>query len=300
MSQTKTPLYEVSLSDAVKSEIAADLTDLGISSEGIEEFHNIYLQYSDLTALESVFLLAFEKDGELSNDCVIMRIGDRYPKGAFHLQDNLEHTFGFFTRKSMFDSIILSTLNLVTSQPRKKKNKLREDERRTSSLPNFIEDYCVCASLKEIREKIEKKVAKESLTQIKGYDKLKAYRNKRAAHYDRTFETERLLYSTIKELMRRIHDSIKVVYQRADEPLRSPVPRENTDAKVPISELDKLPEDKNFARCYVYTRRNDDIAIVRALKELEIRRLIEELLLFSPDSEKYQAILEDIETIKDS
>lgn len=296
MLQPPPPLFATFLSDEIKSEIKEDLTALCIASEGIEEFCQVYLQYSSLTALEKVFLLAFEKDGVLSNDCVIMKIGDVLPKEDFHLDLNLDRTFGFFARKSMFDSIVLSTLNLVklTHEPKTPNSKVHTP----SSLPNFKRDYCKDASLRDIEAKIDKEIGINAIKQIKGYQDLVDYRNQRAAHYDREFSVEGILYSTIKALMKRIYQAIKVVYPRATPPLESSSPRENVEGVVSKSEIPMLPKNKNFSSMFAYTYVTGDLSIVRALKEVEIKRLIEELQLYAPDSEEYNEILEEIERVK--
>ena len=183
-----------------KAQIDAELTCAGICPKGIEMFYSLYGQYCSLDAYDWMFRSCFMKDRQFTDDCVIMQFGDQCHKDGFKGRVPAElaaqHSFGSFTRKAMFDSIVLSTITLTIG-----------GHSNESSLCNFAK-HCPEA----IRKRIEDEISKESLEKIDGFKDLRKYRDKRAAHHDLNLGEIRLLYSTIEECIQRILRAMKVVY----------------------------------------------------------------------------------------
>ena len=99
-----------------KTQIDAELTCAGIPHEGIEMFYSLYGQFCSLDAHDWMFRSCFMKDGQVTDDCVIMQFGDGYTKDRSKApklaEVALQRYFGLFARKAMFDSIVLSTFTL--------------------------------------------------------------------------------------------------------------------------------------------------------------------------------------------
>ncbi len=239
-----------------KAKVDAELTCAGIPPEGIEMFYSLYGQYCLLDAYDWMFRSCFMKDGQFTDDCVIMQFGDLYPKDGF--KGSLaavvaQRSFGSLTLKSMFDSIVLSTLTLSIGKGK-----------RESSLRNFAKDHCPEA----IKKRIEDEISEESLEKIDGFEDLRKYRDKRAAHHDLNLGEIHLLYSPIEECIQRIRRAMKVVYPKLNW-------------TVDWKKLGIIREDWN-PDCCEWTTDPDEPFIVQSLKELAIRRLREKLQNLAP------------------
>lgn len=88
-----------------KTRIDAELTCAGIPHEGIEMFYSLYGQFCSLDAHDWMFRSCFMKDGQVTDDCVIMQFGDGYTKDRSKApklaEVALQRYFGSFTRKAM-------------------------------------------------------------------------------------------------------------------------------------------------------------------------------------------------------
>lgn len=264
-----------------KTQIVAELTCAGICPKGIEMFYRLYGQYSSLDAHDWMFRSGFMKDGQITDDCVIMQFGDGYTKDRSKApklaEVALQRYFGLFARKAMFDSIVLLTSSLSTG-----------DEECESSLLNFAEKHCPEA----ISKRIKHEISKESLKKIDGAKDLHLYRNKRAAHHDYGLDTDkiRLLYGAIEECIDRIFRVMNVVYPMP--------PRVDWRKREDIISRHRKPTQ--------WTTDPGEPFIVQFLKELAIRRRRGNLQLLEPSVENSKValmrdeILAEIEKIRAS
>ena len=240
-----------------KVQIDAELTCAGIPPEGIEMFYSLYGQYCLLDAYDWMFRSCFMKDGQVTDDCVIMQFGDLYPKdgfkGSIAAELVAQCSFGSLTRKAMFDSIVLSTLTLSIGR-----------HSNESSLCNFAK-HCPEAT----RKRIEDEISEESLEKIDGFKDLRKYRDKRAAHHDLNLGEIRLLYSPIEECIQRILRAMKVVYPKLNWTV-------DWKKREDIISRDWNPD------CCEWTTDPGEPFIVQFLKELAIRRLRERLQNLAP------------------
>lgn len=264
-----------------KVQIDAELTCAGIPPEGIEMFYSLYGQWASLDAHDWMFRSCFMKDGQATDDCVIMQFGDgytKYGKGRKSAEAAIQRYFGLFARTAMFDRIVLLISSLSTG-----------DEECESSLLNFAEKHCPEAISKRIKDEI----SVDNLKKIDGAKDLHLYRNKRAAHHDYGLETDkiRLLYGTIEECIDRIFRAMNVVYPMP--------PRVDWRKREDITSRHRKPTQ--------WTTDPGEPFIVQFLKELAIRRRWENLQLLEPFVEnsksarlKRKEILAEIEKIRAS
>lgn len=268
-----------------KARIDAELTCAGICPKGIEMFYSLYGQCSSLDAHDWMFRSCFMKDGQVTDECVIMQLGDgytKYGKGRKSAEAAIRRYFGLFARTAMFDRIVLLTSSLSTG-----------DGECESSLLNFAEKHCPEAI---ISKRIKHEISVDSLKKIDGAKDLHLYRNKRAAHHDYGLDTDkiRLLYGTIEECIDRIFRAMNVVYPmppRVDWKKREDVVGQNWN-----------PNHSSFE----WTTDPGEPFIVQSLKELAIRRRWENLQLLNPYVEDPKValmrdeILAEIEKIRAS
>lgn len=84
-----------------KTRIDAELTCAGICPM----FYSLYGQYCSLDAYDWMFRSCFMKDGQVTDDCVIMQFGDGYTKDRSKApklaEVALQRYFGLFARKAM-------------------------------------------------------------------------------------------------------------------------------------------------------------------------------------------------------
>ena len=223
-------------------------------------FYSLYGQYCLLDAYDWMFRSCFMKDGQVTDDCVIMQFGDLYPKAGFKGSIAAELvaqcSFGSLTRKAMFNSIVLSTLTLSIGKGK-----------RESSLRNFAKNHCPEA----IRKRIEEEISEESLEKIDGFEDLRKYRDKRAAHHDLNLGEIRLLYSPIEECIQRILRAMKVVYPGINWTV-------DWKKREDIVGQTWNPNHSSFK----WTTDPGEPFIVQSLKELAIRRLWEKLQNLAP------------------
>ena len=269
-------MIELCPGEKEKSQIDAELTCTGIPPEGIEMFYSLYGQYHLLDDYDWMFRSCFMKDGQVTDDCVIMQFGDWYTKGKKQREVAVQRSFGLFARKAMFDSIVLSTLTLSMGKGK-----------RESSLRNFAKDHCPEA----IKKRIEDEISEESLEKIDGFKDLRKYRDKRAAHHDLNLGEISLLYSPIEECIDRIFRAMNVVYPMP--------PRVDWRKREDIVSRDRQPPQ--------WTTDPGEPFIVQSLKELAIRRRWEKLQNLAPYVEnsefarlKRDEILAEIEKIRAS
>lgn len=224
--------HSVELKHKISSALVLSCPD--ISPKGKEAFHALNEQFSELECQDWIFRSCFVKDGQVSDDCVIMRFGDMWPEEGLRgvsADVGAQKMFGSFARDAMLDRMILSVVTLILGRG--------SDE---SSLLNFANKHCpeaIGAQIKDalkIEEEIQEPRAhcphcphckaklKEKSPRIKyscaieGFNELKTYRDKRAAHRDLKYGAGdiRLQYRTIEDCIQRILQAIRVVYPDAD------------------------------------------------------------------------------------
>lgn len=277
---TKYKMLEFCPGEEERARINVELTCAGICPKGIEMFYSLYGQYCLLDAYDWMFRSCFMKDLQFTDDCVIMQFGDLYPKDGFKggiaAELAAQHNFGSFTRKAMFNSIVLSTITLTIGR-----------HSNESSLCNFAK-HCPEA----IRKRIEDEISEESLEKIDGFEDLRKYRDKRAAHHDLNLGEIRLLYSTLEECVQRILRAMKVVYPELNWTV-------DWRKREDIVSQDRKPTQ--------WTTDPGEPFIVQSLKELAIRRRWEKLQNLAPYVEnsefarlKRDEILAEIEKIRAS
>lgn len=207
--------HSVELKHKISSALVLSYPD--ISPKGKEAFHALNEQFSELECQDWIFRSCFVKDGQVSDDCVIMRFGDMWPEEGLRgvsADVGAQKMFGSFARDAMLDRMILSVVTLILGRG--------SDE---SSLLNFANKHCPEAIGARIKDelKIEEEIQEESHRKkyscaIEGFDDMKTYRDKRAAHRDLKYGAGdiRLQYRTIEDCIQRILQAIRVVYPDAD------------------------------------------------------------------------------------
>lgn len=276
-------MIEWSPGEEEKARIDVELTCAGICPKGIEMFYSLYGQYCLLDAYDWMFRSCFMKDGQVTDDCVIMQFGDLFPKdgfkGSIAAELVAQCSFGSLTRKAMFDSIVLSTLTLSIGR-----------HSNESSLCNFAK-HCPEA----IRKRIEDEISEESLEKFDGFEDLRKYRDKRAAHHDLNLGEIHLLYSPIEECIQRILRAMKVVYPGINWTV-------DWKKREDIVGQTWNPNHSSFK----WTTDPGEPFIVQSLKELAIRRRWEKLQNLAPYVENSEValmrdeILAEIEKIRAS
>ena len=271
-------MVEWHLGEEEKARVDAGLTHAGLPPEGIKRFHSLYQQWASLDAHDWIFRSCFMKDGKVTNDCVIMRFGDGYPKDGLKgsAARGAQRIFGRLTRNAIFDRIVLSTLTMSIGHNQKE-----------SSLLKFAK-HCPEAISNRIKDEIN------SLKKIDGFEALRTYRNKRAAHHDLDYCEVQPLYSTVEKCLQRILQAMKVVYPEIDWMV---------DWK---KREDIISRTWNPNRCE-WTTDPGEPFIVQFLKELAIRRRWEDYNFLEPFVEKSEfaqskrkEILAEIEEIRAS
>ena len=248
-----------------------------IPDKGKEDFCQLWGQFRELEHLDWIIRSCFMKgetitednvfmrDGKFPDDNVIMRLGDTWPEelrglGADYAAQKM---FGLFSRSAMLAQMAICVTDFIMGT--------HSDD---SSLFNFVENYCP-----EKREDIwaELNINRDPVTKydcaIDGFDDLKTYRNKRAAHRSLKYDPHRKLkyggeeprvpkYATIEECIQRILQAMRVVYPEMDYWIDR---RKRSD----IPDRPRSPNE--------WTMDSGEPFIVQNLKELVIRRLRDSL-----------------------
>ena len=278
---TKYQMLFLDLSVETKRKIdrSLELICPDISLEGKEAFYDIDRQFSELECQDWIFRSCFVKDTKVTDDCVIIRFGDFWPEEGLrgvNADVAAQRMFGSFARDAMLDRMILSVVSLIMGRG--------SDE---NSFLNFAKNHCSSDIRKKIWNalKIEEeilelearccphckatlkgKIRKEKYScKIEGFDNLKTYRDKRAAHRDRKYGLGdiRLQYRIIEDCIQGVCQAMQVVYPDADFSVDW---RKRSDI---IS--------RDYLRHPPWTTNPGEPRIVQNLKELAIRRLRDKL-----------------------
>lgn len=225
--------FDLSVETKRKIDRSLELSCPDICLKGKEAFYDIDRQFSELECQDWIFRSCFVKDGKVTDDCVIIRFGDFWPEEGLRgvsAHVAAQKMFGSFARDAMLDRMILSVVSLIMGRG--------SDE---NSFLNFANQKCIPSeieadiknALKIVGEPVvqsaktcrncksiirgEKSTVKYSC-KIEGFDDLKTYRDKRAAHRDRKYGLDdiRLRYNIIEDCIQRVCQAMQVVYPDAD------------------------------------------------------------------------------------
>ena len=252
-------------------EMETTLTNAGLlSPEGIEMFFNIHEQYLNLDAKYCIFRSCFfTKNGEWTNNCVMMQIGDSWPNAEpFQKNLGINLHFSSYARDAMIKDMTTSTISLTIGRGHNECSVFKFGVNDA----NFVDDDCknkirlACGISNE--DTMRQKMVKAHLDNIiVGFSILKEYRDQRAAHHDLDYEEKQIILGSVRECIQWVRQVIEIIYP--DLPVYAHVPSVEGEMKI-----------------------------IQNLKELAIRRLLD------PDEEseetrlKREQCADEIEQIK--
>ena len=270
-------MVDFNLSEKTKIEIgkALERSCPNIPDKGKEDFCQLCGQFRELEHLDWIIRSCFMKgetitednvfmrDGKFTDDNVIMRLGDTWPEELRGLSADYaaQKMFGLFSRSAMLDHMILCVVDLIMG-----------DHRYDSSLFNFAKKFCPEEKKNQIWTALEIKETPDPESDrllypcaIDGFNDLKTYRNKRAAHRNLKYGgdgTRFPKYATIEECIQRILQAMQVVCPEMDFTI---------DWRKRSDILDRFRSPNEW------TTDSGEPFIVQNLKELAIRRLRDRL-----------------------